>query len=99
MCGLNLRKYNQVGAARKRKKTALVLSHDGKEFWATQNEFWQWVKYGVVKKIRDNPLTGVFLREHEEKLVPLSHTVLNIAAPNHLREVMLARRGRRRLSG
>jgi hypothetical protein len=37
-------------------------------------------------------LTGTFNREHEELLVLLSNTVLNLAHPNHMREALLSRR-------
>lgn len=43
-------------------------------------------------KIGDAPLTGLFVREHEELMVVLSNTVLNLARPNHLREALLSRR-------
>jgi hypothetical protein len=75
-----------------KKKTALVVCRSGKEFWTTQTEFWQWVRDQVVIKIQDRPLTGVFRREDEELSVLLSHTVLNLASPNHLREALLSRR-------
>ena|GEM_PF-265447 len=81
---------------KRKKRTALVICHDGKQFWTTQTEFWQWVREQVVVKTKDNPLTGLFRREDEERLVLLNHTVLNLAAPNHLRESMLTRRMTRR---
>jgi hypothetical protein len=77
---------------RKKKSTALVISRDRKQFWTTQRQFWQWVRDGVVIKVGDQPLTGQFLREHEELMVLLSHTVLNLAHPHHLREALLSRR-------
>ena len=77
---------------KKRKKTALVVCKDRKQFWTTQAQFWQWVREGVVIKTRDQPLTGAFQREHEELMVLLSNTVLNLAHPNHLREALLSRR-------
>ena len=77
---------------KKKKKTALVICKDRKEFWTTQTQFWQWVREGVVTKTDDNPLTGTFKREHEELLVILSNTVLNLAHPNHMREALLSRR-------
>jgi hypothetical protein len=83
---LSLRKQKK-----KKKRTALVICHDGKQFWTTQAEFWQWIRQQVVVKLKDNPLTGI-LREHEEKMVLINHTVLNLAAPNHMREAMLSRR-------
>ena len=76
----------------KKKKTALVVCQDRKEFWTTQAQFWQWVRDGVVTKTGDRPLTGTFNREHEELLVLLSNTVLNLAHPNHMREALLSRR-------
>jgi hypothetical protein len=81
---------------KKKKRTALVICRSGKQYWTTQTEFWQWVRDQVVEKTQDHPLTGVFRREDEEMLVLLNHTVLNLAAPNHLRESMLARRMIRR---
>jgi hypothetical protein len=77
---------------RKKKRTALVVCRDRKQFWTTQTQFWQWVREGVVVKTDDKPLTGAFVREHEEKMVVLSNTVLNLAHPNHVREALLSRR-------
>ncbi len=76
----------------KKKKTALVICQDRKQFWTTQTQFWQWVRDGVVVKTNDQPLTGIFRREHEELLVLLSNTVLNLAHPNHMREALLSRK-------
>jgi hypothetical protein len=77
---------------KKRKKTALVVCRDRKQFWTTQAQFWQWVREGVVVKTGDRPLTGAFQREHEELMILLSNTVLNLAHPNHLREALQSRR-------
>ena len=77
---------------KRKKKTALVICRDGKQFWTTQTQFWQWVRDGVVNKTGEQPLTGLFRREHEELLVLLSNTVLNLAHPNHMREALLSRR-------
>jgi hypothetical protein len=77
---------------KKKKKTALVICRDRKQFWTTQAQFWQWVRESVVIKLGDAPLTGIFAREHEELMVLLSNTVLNLARPNHLREALLSRR-------
>jgi len=76
----------------KRKKTAMVTCGDGKQFWTTQTQFWQWVREGLVAKTGDQPLTGMFVREHEELMVVFSNTVLNLAHPNHLREALMSRR-------
>jgi hypothetical protein len=77
---------------KKAKKTALVVCRDRKEFWTTQTQFWQWVREGVIVKTGDKPLAGEFNREHEELMVMMSNTVLNLAHPNHLREALLSRR-------
>ena len=77
---------------KKKRKTALVVCRDRKEFWTTQAQFWQWAREGIITKTQDNPLTGTFNREHEELMVLLSNTVLNLAHPNHMREALLSRR-------
>jgi hypothetical protein len=77
---------------RKKKRTALVICRDRKEFWTTQTQFWQWAREGVIEKTGDQPLTGVFRREHEELQVLISNTVLNLAHPNHLSEALRSRR-------
>ncbi len=76
----------------KKKRTALIVCRDRKQFWTTQAQFWQWVREGVVVKMNDGPLEGAFVREDEEKMVVLSNTVLNLAHPNHVREALAARR-------
>ena len=76
----------------KKKKTALIICQDRKQFWTTQTQFWQWVREGIVIKTGEQPLTGFFKREHEELMVLLSNTVLNLAHPNHMREALLSRR-------
>ena len=76
----------------KKKKTALIICQDKKQFWTTQAQFWQWVRDGIVVKTGEQPLTGLFKREHEELMVLLSNTVLNLAHPNHMREALLSRR-------
>jgi len=83
----------QIAKKKKRKKkTALVVCRDRKQVWTTQAQFWQWVREGVVVKTGEQPLSGVFKRDHEELLVLLSNTVLNLAHPNHMREALLSRR-------
>jgi len=77
---------------RRKKRTALVICRDRKQFWTTQTQFWQWIREGTVIKVSDNPLTGTFLREHEELMVLVSNTVLNLANSNHMREALAARR-------
>ncbi len=77
-----------------KKKNALIVCQDGKEFWTTQNQFWQWVRERVIIKSGDNPLHGKFVRKDVEKDVVICNTVLNLACPNHLREVIYSRRFR-----
>jgi hypothetical protein len=77
---------------RRRKKNALIMCHDGKEYWTTQAEFWQWVRESVVVKMSDAPLRGIFIRQNEEYNVVISNTVLNLRCPNHLREALASRR-------
>ena len=85
-----------VSATRKKKtkkrKTALIICQDRKQFWTTQTQFWQLVRDGIVVKTGEQPLTGLFKREHEELMVLLSNTVLNLAHPNHMREALLSRK-------
>ena len=76
----------------KKRKTALIICQDRKQFWTTQAQFWQWVRDGIVVKTGEQPLTGLFKREHEELMVLLSNTVLNLAHPNHMREALLSRK-------
>lgn len=77
---------------KKKKNNALVVCRDGKEFWTTQKQFWQWVREGVVSRTGDAPLTGQFQREHEELLVVVSNTLLDLGHPNHMSEALVARR-------
>ena len=85
------KELKKVRVKRKRRNT-LILCHDGKEYWTTQAEFWQWVRESVVRKISDAPLRGQFIRQNEEYNVVISNTVLNIRCPNHLREALISRR-------
>lgn len=77
---------------KKQKKNALIVCHDGKEYWTTQAQFWQWVRESMVLKLSDGPLRGQFIRQNEEYNVVISNTVLNLKCPNHLREALLSRR-------
>src|ERR1041385_4049026 len=77
---------------KRKKKTALVICRDRKQFWTTQAQFWQWVRDGLLVKQGDHPLTGAFIREHEELMVLFQRTVLNLANRNHMREALYARR-------
>jgi hypothetical protein len=77
---------------KKKKRTALILCVNRRQYWTTQTQFWQWVREGIVVKSHDSPLTGSFVRDHEETAVVISNTVLNLAYPNHLREALVSRR-------
>ena len=79
-------------AEKRKKRTAQVVCHGGKQFWTTQAQFWQWVRDGVVVKTGDKPLAGHFVERNVELDVVLGNTVLNLSRPNHLREAMLSRR-------
>ena len=46
----------------------------------------------VIDKTGNQPLTGAFRREHDELMVLVSNTVLNLARLNHMREALLSRR-------
>ncbi len=89
---MEVKKARDKKKRRRKKKTALVICRDRKQFWTTQAQFWQWIREGVITKTQDQPLTGLFNREHEELYVLLSNTVLNLARPNHMREALLSRR-------
>ena len=39
-----LEEKKQRRELKKAKKNALVLCHDGSQFWTTQKQFWQWVR-------------------------------------------------------
>lgn len=77
---------------KRKKKNALVICRDGKEFWTTQDQFWQWVREKVIVKVAHNPLRGKLARKNEEYAVLINNTVLNLACPNHLREVLYTRK-------
>lgn len=79
---------------KRKKKNALVICRDGKEYWTTQDQFWQWVRDKVIVKAGDNPLRGNLVRENGEYDVVFANTVLNLACPNHLREALVSRKYR-----
>ncbi len=65
------------------RKTALALGRTGRQFRDR-------VRAMKAFETGDRPLAGVFAREHEESLAVRSGTVLNLGAPNHLREARRA---------
>ena len=77
---------------KKKKKNALIVCRDGKEYWTTQAQFWQWVRERIIIKNGDGPLRGKFLQENEEYNVVISNTILNLRHPNHLQEALYVRR-------
>lgn len=79
---------------KRKKKNALVICRDGKQYWTTQDQFWQWVRDKTVIRTGHNPLQGAFVKENEEKNVVISNTILNLSCPNHLREALYSRRYR-----
>ena len=89
---ISAKNKQQKKKTKRKKRNALVICRDHKQFWTTQTQFWQWVRERIIVKTQDNPLTGSFLRENEELMVLIGNTVLNLAAPNHLREALGSRR-------
>lgn len=79
---------------KRKKKNALVICRNGKEFWTTQDQFWQWIRDKAIVKTGDHPLRGNLVRKDEESAVVISNTVLNLACPNHLREALYSRKYR-----
>lgn len=77
---------------KRKKKNASVKCSNGREFWTTQDQFWQWVRDRVVVQTGNNPLSGEFVRENEELAVVIANTVLNLGHPNHLREALRSRK-------
>jgi hypothetical protein len=83
---------SQVKKKKKKKKNALIICRDGKQFWTTQDQFWQWVRDRMIIKLGDGPLTGQLLQENVEYEVTISNTILNLRHPNHLREALESRK-------
>ena len=72
----------------RKKKNALVISNDGKEFWTTQNQFWQWVREKVIIKAGDNPLRGNFVVPNGDKTLIAKNAVLNLSNQNGRQETL-----------
>lgn len=79
---------------KRKKKNALVICRSGKEFWTTQDQFWQWVRDKTIVKIGDHPLRGNLVKKDEEYAVVISNTILNLKYPNHLQEAIFSRKYR-----
>ena len=91
---LEKKKKKEDRKLKKKKNNALVLCQDGKPYWTTQKQFWQWFRDRIIVKEGDYPLRGRFVDSHHEKMVVIGTTVLNLACPNHLREALYSRRYR-----
>lgn len=76
---------------RRKKKNALVICRNGSQFWTTQAQFWQWVREKNLVKTGNHPLRGALVKKNKELEVVIRGAVLNIACPNHLREVLHSR--------
>lgn len=70
------------------KKTARIVCANESEFWATQKQFWQWVREGLVDVTGHEPLTGRFAGRRERLLVMVRHVILDAGSPNHKQEVL-----------
>ena len=79
----------------KNKRTAKIVCPNGKNFWTTQKQFWQWIRSGIIRQTNDRPLKGIIVSEEAFKLVLRNHTVLNLSAPIHFSEVMRSQRLKR----
>lgn len=77
---------------KKKKKNAVIVCSDGKEFWTTQQQFWQWTRARIVVKFADYPLKGRFVHANEEYTVVIANTMLNLKHANHLAEALISRR-------
>jgi hypothetical protein len=86
------RRREEKKKLKRKKKNALIVCHSGKEFWTTQDQFWQWMRERIIVKTGDNPLRGNFIRKDDEYAVVISNTLLNLAHPNHLREALYSRK-------
>jgi hypothetical protein len=80
----------QPNKTKEKKRTAKIVCPNGKNFWTTQKQFWQWIRAGIIRQTGDRPLKGIIIRESELKLIMRNHTILNLSAPNHLAEVIRA---------
>ena len=81
---LKVQLKKQKRQLKRRKKNALILCRDGRNYWTTQDQFWQWFREKIVRKTGDYPLQGEFTHPDVEKEVVICNTVLNLSCPNHL---------------
>jgi hypothetical protein len=89
-----IKQKKQKREIKRRKKNALIRCQDGKSYWTTQDQFWQWAREKIVRKTGDYPLQGEFTRPDVEKEVIICNTVLSLACPNHLHEAIYSRKFR-----
>ena len=74
-----------------------MICRDRKQFWTTQTQFWQWVREGIVTKTGEQPLTGLFSREHKELMVFVEQHGSEFGAPeSHARGALVPARGNSR---
>ena len=77
------------------KRSAKIVCYGG-SVWVSPKQFWRWVREGLVEYVSEPPLTGKFYGGHEQFLISVRHTLLNITCPEHLHAVMGARRNQRK---
>lgn len=73
------------------KRSAKIICHGGC-VWVSPKQFWHWVRDGLVEYESEPPLTGSFRGQREQFLISIGHTLLNIACPEHLHAVLMAKR-------
>jgi hypothetical protein len=60
--------------------------------WIPPKQFWGLVRDNIVEYLSEHPLTGRFKGRDSEFLITVNHTVLNLASPEHRREVLQSKR-------
>ena len=73
------------------KRSAKIVCHGG-NVWVSAREFWRLVRDDLVEYLSEPPLTGRFRGEPSDFLVTISHTVLNLACPEHRSAVLVSKR-------
>jgi hypothetical protein len=73
------------------KRSAKVVCRGG-SVWISPRQFWGLVREGLVEYLSEPPLTGKFRGQPVDFLVTISHTILNLACPEHRAEVLLSKR-------
>lgn len=60
--------------------------------WISPRQFWNLVRDEIVECVGEHPLTGRFKGRHDDFLVTINHTVLNLTCPQHRQEVIESKR-------